>query len=153
MKCTSAAHVCASLHSKIEVMKIRMKMHSPGIAFAVRSFSLFSLFWQTFSPFQQNFFGLVLNIPKGYHHLGLLNRIHLKFSKMSTFLTCLRQKFKPKIENYGLPNVTYTNIYRTSHRYWDKFSTQYLLIKSIFLSPDSSPMTHGTWQTVVAVEI
>ena len=27
---------------------------------------------------------------------------------MSTFLTCLRQKFKLKIENYGLPNVTYT---------------------------------------------
>ena len=33
-----------------------------------------------------------------------------------------------------------------SHRYWANFSTWYLWLKSIFLSPDSNPMTHETWQ-------
>ena len=89
-------------HSKIEVMKIRMKMHSPGTANALRSFSLLLWSWQTFSPFQQNSFGLVFNIPQGYRGLS-----------SSRTTTCLRQ-VQPKIENYGLPNVTYT--YRHIHR-------------------------------------
>ena len=37
-------------------------------------------------------------------------------------------------------------MYRMSHRYWTNFSTWYLRLKSIFLSPDSNHMTHGTWQ-------
>ena len=45
-----------------------------------------------------------------------------------------------------LKTNTKTLIYRMSHRYWDKFATQYLRLKSIYLSPDSNHMTHKTWR-------
>jgi hypothetical protein len=39
------------------------------------------------------------------------------------------------------------NFYQcTSHQYWAKFSSKYPWLKSIFLGPDSNPMTHETWQ-------
>ena len=33
------------------------------------------------------------------------------------------------------------------HRYWDNFSTLYLLLQSILLGTDSNPMIHEKWQS------
>ena len=37
-----------------------------------------------------------------------------------------------------------------SHRYWANFSTSYIRLEPIFLSPDWNPTTHMTWQTSTA---
>ena len=37
-----------------------------------------------------------------------------------------------------------------SHRYWANFSTSYIWLEPIFLSPDWNPTTHMTWQTSTA---
>ena len=37
-----------------------------------------------------------------------------------------------------------------SHPYWANFSTSYIWLEPIFLSPDWNPTTHMTWQTSTA---
>ena len=50
-------------------------------------------------------------------------------------------------------NHAQSHLYSMSHRYCANFLTQYLQLKSIFLSPDSNSMTHETWQTSIASNI
>ena len=53
----------------------------------------------------------------------------------------IMQNLNSAIQN--MPAYFYNGHYCMSHRYWANFfSTYYLQLKSIFLSPDSNPMTH-----------
>ena len=70
----------------------------------------------------------------------------LQWSRKTFEIRGWRPKFAKFLRSLAHWSATVMTPLGKIQRYWANFSTWYLCLKSIFLSPDSNHMTHGTWR-------